>query len=317
MSVYTKITSDEVSKYLEDYSIGLFESLEGISDGIENTNYILKTSKGEYIFTIFENIDINKVIQYLKLMNFLNESNFKCAKVHNRKDDQLCGSIQNKPAAIIEKLSGSSISNVNENQCAEVGGLLANFHILGNGFEDYLKDSRDLTWRKDSYTKLKKVLLPDEKKLIEDALVVQQEFNDFALPKGIIHADLFRDNILFDSGKISGMIDFYYSCSGPFIYDLAVVANDWCIDTHGKIVTEKLRKLKESYSSIKKLNTDERKFWNHALVSASLRFYLSRLLDLHFPKIGEITHIKDPNVFKNILTNHLVNVTQESNDCDN
>ena len=160
-------------------------------------------------------------------MNFLNESNFKCAKVHNRKDDQLCGSIQNKPAAIIEKLSGSSISNVNENQCAEVGELLANFHILGDKFEYYLEDSRDLIWRKDAYTKLKKVLLPDEKKLIEDALVVQQEFNDFALPKGIIHADLFRDNILFDSGKISGMIDFYYSCNGPFIYDLAVVANDW------------------------------------------------------------------------------------------
>ena len=117
--------------------------------------------------------------------------------------------------AIIEKLSGSSISNVNENH-AEVGRLLANFHILGDGFEDYLKDSRDLTWRKDAYTKLKKVLLPDEEELIEDALVVK-EFNDFALPKGIIHADLFRDNILFDSGKISGMIDFYYSCSGPFI----------------------------------------------------------------------------------------------------
>ncbi|GIR64304.1 MAG: hypothetical protein CM15mP69_1320 [Ectothiorhodospiraceae bacterium] len=93
-------------------------------------------------------------------MNFLNESNFKCAKVHNRKDNQLCGSIQNKPAAIIEKLSGSSISNVNENQCAEVGGLLANFHILGDGFEDYLKDSRDLTWRKDAYTKLKKSCSP-------------------------------------------------------------------------------------------------------------------------------------------------------------
>ena len=96
MSVYTKITSDEVSKYLEDYSVGLFESLEGISDGIENTNYILKTSKGEYIFTIFENIDANKVIQYLKLMNFLNESNFKCARVHKRKDNQLCGLIQKK-----------------------------------------------------------------------------------------------------------------------------------------------------------------------------------------------------------------------------
>ena len=211
-------------------------------------------------------------------------------------------------------MSGSSISNVYENQCSEGGKLLANFHILGDRFEDSLQDSRDLTWRKDAYTKIKKVLLPNEKELIEDALVIQQEFNDFALPKGIIHADLFRDNILFDSGKISGMIDFYYSCSGPFIYDLAVVANDWCINTRGKIDTEKLRSLKQSYSSIRELNTDEKKFWNHALVSASLRFYLSRLLDLHFPKIGEITHIKDPNVFKNILANHLLNITPESND---
>ena len=305
MSVYTKITPDEISRYLEDYSIGTFERLEGISDGIENTNYILKTSNNEYIFTIFESIDIEKVIVYLELMNFLNKCNFKCAKVHATKDNKLCKLIQNKPAAIIEKLSGSSIDDVNATQCAEIGELLANFHILGSDFSHDIKDSRDISWRRDAYAKLETVILKDEKKLIEDALSAQMKFNEVKLPNGIIHADLFRDNVLFDSGKISGMIDFYYSCTGPLIYDLAVVANDWCTNDDGEIIIEKIQNLIDSYSSVRELSIEEKKFWKYALVVASLRFYLSRLLDLHFPKIGEITHIKDPNVFKNILKNHL------------
>jgi len=308
MSVYTKITSDEVSKYLEDYSLGLFESLEGISDGIENTNYILKTSKGEYIFTIFENIDINKVIQYLKLMNFLNESNFKCAKVHNRKDNQLCGSIQNKPAAIIEKLSGSSISNVNENQCAEVGGLLANFHILGDGFEDYLKDSRDLTWRKDAYTKLKKVLLPDEEELIEDALVVQQEFNDFALPKGIIHADLFRDNIFFKDEKISGVIDFYFACYYFYIYDLAIVINDWCFSENGQYFNkENCLIILGEYQKLRELSDIEKKSLNILLRAAAVRILCTRVHDYIFHPPDAVVVKKDPFEYLNILRWHQQN----------
>ena len=297
MSVYTKITSDEVSKYLEDYSIGLFESLEGISDGIENTNYILKTSKGEYIFTIFENIDTNKVIQYLKLMNFLNASNFKCAKVHNRKDNQLCGTLQNKPAAIIEKLSGSSISDVNENQCAEVGGLLANFHILGDGFEDSLKDSRGLTWRKDAYTKLKKVLLPDEKQLIEDALVVQQEFNDFALPKGIIHADLFHDNIFFDKNKLSGIIDFYFSCEDFFAFEIAICFNALCFDGAKENLSFNVTKAKsfiDGYSSVRKLSDAEKQSIKVLSQGAALRFLLTRVFDALNTVEGAIVKVKDP-----------------------
>ena len=305
MSVYTKISSDEISMYLKDYSVGSFESLEGISDGIENTNYVLKTTDNEYIFTIFENIKIDKVIIYLELMNFLNKNNFKCAKVHITKNNELCKLIQNKPAAIIEKIPGSSIDNINAEHCYKVGKLLGNFHLLSNNFSYKLKDSRDISWRKDAYGRLEPILTEDEKIFIEEALTIQKEFDKLNLPRGIIHADLFRDNVLFNSEKISGMIDFYYSCNGVFIYDLAVVANDWCTDDSGNLITDKVENLMDSYSSIRKFDDNEKDYWNYALVVASLRFYLSRLLDLHFPKIGEITHIKDPNVFKNILKNRL------------
>jgi homoserine kinase type II len=125
------------------------------------------------------------------------------------------------------------------------------------------------------------------------------------LPVGTIHADLFRDNVLFDRNKISGMIDFYYSCRGFLIYDLAVVVNDWCTALDGTIINEKYIKLIEAYMKKGSVQDLEKKYWRHALVSAALRFYLSRLLDLHFPKIGEMTHIKDPLIFENILKDRI------------
>ena len=125
------------------------------------------------------------------------------------------------------------------------------------------------------------------------------------LPIGTIHADLFKDNVLFNNDNVSGMIDFYYSCSGFLIYDLAVVMNDWCSDKEGVIIEAKANNLISSYNINREIQDVEKLFWNHALISASLRFFLSRLLDLHYPKIGEITHIKDPKVFENILTDRM------------
>ena len=115
------------------------------------------------------------------------------------------------------------------------------------------------------------------------------------------------DNVLFNKHDVSGMIDFYYSCRGFLIYDLAVVANDWCCDRNGKIIKKNLMSLLAAYDKQRKIQENEKQYWRHALISASLRFFLSRLLDLHYPKIGEMTHIKDPNVFENILMDRMNN----------
>ncbi len=307
MSVYTKITEDELSKHLMKYSIGNAINLTGISDGIENTNYSLKTSQSEYIFTIFENLSDHNISQYLEFMNHLNGKGLLCPKVIGSSNNQLFVAIKGKPSAIIEKLEGKSLTTPNLQDCALIGDLLGKFHNYGADFDRDLINSRDLAWCKSSSKKLNAIVSATQSTLIAEALIIQSQMEKESLPIGMIHADLFKDNVLFNKHDVSGMIDFYYSCRGFLIYDLAVVANDWCCDRNGKIIKKNLMSLLAAYDKQRKIQENEKQYWRHALISASLRFFLSRLLDLHYPKIGEMTHIKDPNVFENILMDRMNN----------
>ena len=307
MSVYTKISEEEIISHLKKYLIGDLVSLSGIADGIENTNYALTTTHGDYIFTIFENIDKNEIEQYLLFMNYLYSQDLMCPKVEKTNDEKLFEIIHNKPSAVIQKLEGKSLHQTSNYDCELVGSLLGEFHNYSIKFKTKITNTRNLDWRKKSSEKLLNSISKYESNLIANALSIQSEFEEQKLPKGIIHADLFRDNILFNKGKVSGMIDFYYSCYDFLLYDLAVTINDWCCDVNGKIIQEKANACIKSYNLKRNITEDEKPFWGHALVSAALRFYLSRLLDLYFPKIGEMTHIKDPKVFENILKNHIKN----------
>jgi len=305
MSVYTKINHNEMNQHLNKYSIGSVISLTGISDGIENTNYLLKTDQNEFIFTIFENLNNDNIADYLSFMNHLNNRKLLCPKVMKSKDNELFIEIKGKPSAIIEKLSGKSIVRTDDTHCSHIGELLANFHNYGKDFKIELINTRDINWCINSFKKLSDVITTDQSQLINRAINIQKEFLKQKLPIGTIHADLFRDNVLFNKGVVSGMIDFYYSYKGALIYDLAVVVNDWCSDVNGKIILSKYESLISSYNTNRHITKEENIFWRHALISAALRFYLSRLLDLHYPKIGEMTHVKDPLVFENILIDRL------------
>ena len=305
MSVYTKITKDALSDHLENYSVGQLVDIEGISDGIENTNYLLTTTKNEYIFTIFENINDNVVEKYLNFMNHLHEQKFRCALVESTNTDQLSINISNKPSAIIQKLDGKSISDTNESHCELVGELLSEFHQKSLNFKPSLINPRDITWKIETIKKLNGLISKQQTEIIDISLKLDKQLLQQKLPKGKIHADLFRDNVLFNNNNISGMIDFYYSCDGILLYDIAVVANDWCTASDGSINKKKLEKLLIGYEKNRKIEGKEREYFPVALVSAGLRFYLSRLHDLHFPKIGEMTHIKDPSFFENILLKNL------------
>ena len=305
MSVYTKITKDALSDHLENYSIGQLVEIEGISDGIENTNYLLTTTKNEYIFTIFENIDKRIADKYLKFMNHLHEQEFKCALVESTNTDQLSIDISNKPSAIIQKLDGKSITETNASHCELVGELLSEFHQKSSNFKSSLVNSRDINWKIETIKKLNNSISKRQTEIINASLKLDRQLNEKELPKGKIHADLFRDNVLFNNDNISGMIDFYYSCDGILLYDIAVVANDWCTSSDGSMDQKKLHKLFTGYEKNRKIQDNERGCFPFALASAGLRFYLSRLHDLHFPKIGEMTHIKDPSFFENILLKNL------------
>ena len=305
MSVYTKITEDELSEHLEKYTIGVAIDLTGISDGIENTNYLLKTNEKEYIFTIFENLSEKDILQYLEFMNHLSNKGLLCPKVIESKNNDLYISIKGKPSAIIEKLEGKSLIHPGAKDCALIGDLLGKFHNYGADFNTKLINSRNLDWCRASFKKLDNFISDTQSGLISDALDSQNQMERENLPIGTIHADLFRDNVLFNKNNISGMIDFYYSCKGFLIYDLAVVVNDWCSDGNGRIINDSLVSLLSAYNNQRVIQDNEKKYWRHALISASLRFYLSRLIDLHYPKIGEMTHIKDPNIFENILIDRI------------
>ncbi len=308
MSVYTKITKDALSDHLKNYSIGQLVNIEGISDGIENTNYLLTTTKNEYIFTIFENIDDKIADTYLNFMNHLNEQEFKCALVESTNTGQLSVNISNKPSAIIQKLDGKSIAETNESHCESVGELLSEFHQKSSSFKSSLNNPRDMIWKIETIEKLSGSISKEQTEIINESLKLDRILVDKELPTGKIHADLFRDNVLFNDDIISGMIDFYYSCDGILLYDIAVVANDWCTSDDGSIDPKKLDKLFIGYEKNRKIQGNERDCLPFALASAGLRFYLSRLHDLHFPKIGEMTHIKDPSFFENILLKNLSSI---------
>ena len=305
MSVYTKITKDALSDHLENYSIGQLVEIEGISDGIENTNYLLTTTKNEYIFTIFENIDDSIADKYLNFMNHLHGEKFKCALVESTNTNQLSVSISNKPSAIIQNLEGKSISETDESHCESVGELLSEFHQKSSNFKTSLINTRDMAWKIKTIEKLNGSISKKQTEIINASLKLDKLITQQELPKGKIHADLFRDNVLFNNNTISGMIDFYYSCDGFLLYDIAVVANDWCTNNDGSINQKKIDKLFAGYEKNRKVEDKEREYFPFALTSAGLRFYLSRLHDLHFPKIGEMTHIKDPSFFENILLKNL------------
>ncbi len=305
MSVYTKITNGELGLHLKDYSLGKIIKFSGIAEGIENSNYLLNTESGDFIFTIFEAISAGRVTDYLSFMNHMSNKGLLSPLVIETNNGELFKIIKDKPAAVIQKLEGKSIIQPTNEHCVQLGKVLADFHLCGSDFLLEITNARGHVWAQKSLEKLKGLVNKNQLNLIKESIKIQKKFMSVNLPSGMIHADLFRDNILFSKNIISGIIDFYYSCRNPYIYDLAIVVNDWCNQENNSLDQEKLKSLLIEYNKFRKITDEEKLQWKHALVSAALRFYLSRLIDLHYPKIGEITHIKDPSVFENILIDRI------------
>jgi homoserine kinase type II len=192
-----------------------------------------------------------------------------------------------------------------------MGEQLARFHLAGQDFDMYRDNDRGLNWMQTTLDQLKEKLASDEIELITKELSYQAKFNWAKLPQGIIHADLFCDNALFDGDKLSGIIDLYYACNYSLLYDLAVMVNDWCREQTKpnselgfKFNPKKIAKMLESYQQIRPLTDAEQQTWQAALRLAGLRFFLSRLKDQHLPREGEITQIKNPSIYKKILQIH-------------
>jgi len=305
MSVYTSITADELKQFLTEYEAGELVRFTGIESGIENTNYFVTTTGGQYVLTIFEQHTKKELPFFLDLTAYLAEHDIPCAHPLANKSRQYLGNLKAKPAALVNRLDGSAVGLPTPAQCSAIGDVLARMHNAIESFPQTRPNPRGHTWRAETAAALKEKLSAAENKILESEVAYQSKYDDLKLTNGIIHADLFRDNALFDGSRLCGVIDFYYACSDYYIYDLAIAVNDWCSNGDGSLDQERASHALKAYSQARSVGDAEKEAWPMMLRAGALRFWLSRLYDMHFPRPGEMTHIKDPEAFRRILQDRI------------
>lgn len=313
MSVFTTVTIQQLQIWLEGYAIGELLELKGISAGITNTNYFVTTSQNRYVLTLFEQNSLQELPFYIDLMDHLAHHDVPCPQPIGNKKGETLHMLNGKPAVLISCLSGRDVEAPTARHCSEVGAVLAKMHIAGLSFKEKNtaqphRNPRDVMWRQKTAAMVLPHLSLEDQTLLKATLQFQENLDLSMLPSGVIHADLFRDNVLFDGNKVGGLIDFYYAYRDAFVYDLAITVNDWCVQPDGKLDAEKLDAMLQAYQSVRPLVPAEQAAFNSMLRIAALRFWLSRLYDKIYPQDGELTHAKDPDHFKNILKLRMLGV---------
>lgn len=305
MSVFTTVTAGELSIWLERYDIGGLVSLEGIAAGIENTNYFVTTSQGRYVLTLFEKLSLEELPFYLGLMDHLADRGVPSAKPVRDRKGEFLGELNGKPAALVRFLAGSDLTQPGAEHCARVGAVLADIHQAGSSYERTMLNPRGPRWWKAVMPEVLPFLGAEDAGLLRTEVEFQARSRFDDLPRGPIHADLFRDNVLWEDGRLSGVIDFYFACNDRLLYDVAIAVNDWCIEAAGTLDRTRTQALLEAYRRVRPFTAVEREAWPVMLRAAALRFWVSRLYDFYLPRPGELTHAKDPHHFRRILSNHI------------
>lgn len=297
MSVYTSITSDELAQFLTHYAVGTLVDYQGILAGIENTNYFVTTTQGEFVLTLFEQHTAQELDYFLKLMQFWAERGIPTARPISNQEGQLLSILKAKPAALVQRLPGSTIQTPNTEQCYELGQWLARMHLSAQHFPLYRAPDRGHEWRMQVGQELLPYFQGKDHALLKAELAYQDSVNWKQLPQGTIHADLFRDNALGSDQQLTGIIDLYYACYDAWLYDLAIVINDWCYDT-GELNESRLLACLQGYHKLRPLTVLERASGVALMRAAALRFWLSRALSQRNPPSGTLTFLKDPQEFK-------------------
>lgn len=304
MSVYTRIESTQLKAFLASYSVGELEHYEGISAGITNTNYFVDTTSGRWVLTLFERMQASELSFFLNLMDHLAALGLPSAHPVARSDGDFLSELAGKPAALVYRLRGRSVESPSLALCANLGSVVADQHRAAASFSQQRPNSRGLSWARRTRDMVADKLSTDELTLLDDELAFQQNQQLEQLPQGVIHADLFRDNVLVRHDHVSGLIDFYYACNNLLLFDLAVICNDWCISDEQHFMPEHWAAVSRGYARRREFTQQEQAAWPAILRAAALRFWVSRLQDWHFPRDGEDTHQKDPAPFMHILLSH-------------
>jgi homoserine kinase type II len=301
MSVFTAVSHDELACWLDSFAVGSLVEYEGIAAGVQNSNFFVTTTLGRYVLTLFEAIPRADLPYYLYLTAHLAHHGLPVpAPVANRHNEYL-GTLSGRPAALVRRLSGRSVTESTPAHCVRVGAMLAGLHRAGQSYGRRQPNPRGALWRATAGKRVLPYLPPDEAAMLESELAWQAQQDFAALPQGVIHADLFRDNVLWDGALIGGVIDFYFAGNDALLFDVAVTVNDWCTGPDGHLDPTRTDAMLSAYGAERPFSDAEHLLWPAALRAATLRFWLSRLEDLHLPRGGEMVQVKNPDEFRDIL----------------
>jgi len=301
MSVYTSVEPAQLEQFLARYELGKLQQFSAIASGITNTNYYLDTEAGGFVLTLYEHHSDDELDYMLGLQQHLVKRSVHCSEpVLDRRGD-LFSILNQRPAAIIHRLCGQVQPEPESLHCAMVGTELARFHLAGQDYPGIRPNPRGIDWIIAVTDMLDEILDASDRKLIKATLQAARQFDLNDLPLGAIHADLFHDNALFIDNELGGILDFDYACRDSFVFDIAVLLNDWCIGSRGELVNSRVNATLEAYQRQRRLEAIEIDALPLMLGIAALRFWLSRLHDKTFPLSGELTFVKSPDSFRDML----------------
>jgi len=304
MSVYTSVSMAQLAAWLRTYAVGTPLALDPIAKGIENSNFFVTTTQSRYVLTLFERLPAEELPFYLNLMSHLAQHGIPCPAPIADRSGRFLSALNGKPAALVTRLPGASVEAPTVAHCAALGDLLARMHLAGQSYAGGLENPRGPKWWRVAAREVRPFLNDTQAALLDEELRFQSLYRFPDLPRGPVHADLFRDNALFDDDRLSGVIDFYFAGIDCLLYDCAVCANDWCLidAAHDLRFDEaKIEALLAAYARVRQFTALERGAWPVLLRAAALRFWLSRLRDLHLPRSGALVHAHDPEHFESIL----------------
>ncbi len=306
MAVYTKLNEKEIQSIINYYPIGNLIQFKGIQEGIENTNYFIRTRKGKFILTIFENrVNSKEIPFFINLMNFLNKNDFISPKPLENKEGKILNKFKTKKYILVNFLEGKPKVKITPNDCYLIGDLIGNLQNKSQYCALSRKNNLSLQGCNKIFMTLKNSITEKEINNLSDGLydLIEDSLKDCLekwpthLPKGIIHGDLFPDNVFFLNNKVSGVIDFYFSCVDIKIYEIAIVINAWCFEEHNTLNIEKVKNLIKGFTLHNNLTKDELFSLNILAKGACLRFLITRLFDWYNTPENSYVKRKDPQEY--------------------
>jgi homoserine kinase type II len=318
MAVFTEVSADVAGEFLHELHLGDLIELKGIPGGIENTNYFVTSERDgqthQWVLTLFERLSAAQLPFYLYLMKHLAGRGIPVPDPQCDASGDVLHAVCGKPAAMVNRLPGRSELAPTEAHCAEVGGALARMHLAGRDYDRAQPNLRGLAWWNETAPVVLPFLDAGQAALLQSELAYQNHIAASAayvsLPRGPVHADLFRDNVMFDVGEqgpvLTGIFDFYFAGVDTWLFDLAVCLNDWCIDlATGAHDAQRSCALLQAYGHQRPLTASERRLLPAMLRAGALRFWISRLWDFHLPREASLLAPHDPTHFERVLRQRL------------